>query len=107
MITVSEKVKVLDIAKEGKSDAAIARHYGVNECTICYIKKDEVNIREMAAITFNTTAKRIVTSHNKTVVGMEAALALWIADSRKKNIPLYTNMTTPTLSSCMILSLLR
>ena len=75
MMTISEKVKILDIAKEGKSYAAIARHYRVNESTICYIKKDEVNIRKTAAVAFYSTAKRVVSFRNKTIVHMEAALA--------------------------------
>ena len=33
MITMSEKVKLLDMLEEGRSFAAVARHYGVNEST--------------------------------------------------------------------------
>ena len=55
-----------------------------NEAIVRYIKKDEANIRKTAAIIFNTTAKREVTPHDKRIVKTEAALALWIADSRKK-----------------------
>ena len=75
MMTISKTVKILDMVKEGKSYAAKARHYRVNESAILYIQKDEGNIRKTAAITFNTTAKRVATSHNKTIC-MEAALAL-------------------------------
>ena len=44
MMTNPKKVKVLDMAKEGEFFAAIARHYGVNESTIRYVKKDEVTL---------------------------------------------------------------
>ena len=49
-------------------------------------------MRQTASISFNKEAKRVITSRNKTLVKMEAALALWIADCRKKNVSLHTNM---------------
>ncbi|XP_013360806.1 PREDICTED: tigger transposable element-derived protein 1-like isoform X2 [Chinchilla lanigera] len=91
MLTIKEKVELLDMLKEGKSYAAVGRHYGINESTVRYIKKDEKNIRSTATITFNKTAKRVVTSRNKAIVRMECALALWINDCRKKSISLDTN----------------
>ena len=39
VMTLQEKVKLLDLVKEGKSYAAVGRHYGVNESTVRYIKK--------------------------------------------------------------------
>ena len=50
------------------------------------IKKDEKNIRSTAAVCFNKTAKRVVTSRNKVMVRMESALSPWISDCRKNNI---------------------
>lgn len=91
MLTIAEKVKLLDMLKEGRSYADVGRHYGINESSVRYIKKDEKNIRSTATVTFNKTAKRVVTSRNKDIVRMESALALWISDCRKKNIPLDTN----------------
>ncbi|XP_029640401.1 tigger transposable element-derived protein 1-like [Octopus sinensis] len=64
----------------------------MNESTVHYIKKDEVNIRKMSAITFNKSEKRVVMARNKTIIRMEAALAVWIADCQKKNIALDTNI---------------
>ena len=37
-MTLHEKVELLHMAKEGKSNAAVGRHYGVNESTVRYIK---------------------------------------------------------------------
>ncbi|CAE1326199.1 unnamed protein product [Acanthosepion pharaonis] len=91
-ITIAEKMKLLDILKEGIIFAAVARHFSVNESTVRYIKKDEANIRKTAAITFNMSAKRLVTARNKTIIRMEATLAVWIADCRRKNIALNTNI---------------
>ena len=62
----------------------MARHHGVNKSTVCYIKKDEVNIPKTAAITMSTEAKRVAIPHNERIVKMEAGLALWITDCRKK-----------------------
>lgn len=71
MTTVSEKVKLLDTLKEGVSYVAIARHYNLNDSTVCYIREDEQKIRKMTSITFNEDAKRVVTPHNKRIVKME------------------------------------
>ena len=91
MMTIAEKVTLLDMLKEGRSYAAVARHFGVNESTVRYIKKDEAKIRKTASITFSKSAKRVVTARNKAIVSMEGALSIWIADCRKKQIPLDTN----------------
>lgn len=80
----NKKVKLLDMLwEEEKSCAAIARHYGLNELTIRYIKKDEA---------YTQNAKRTATAHNNYIAGMELALAPWITDCRKKNIWLDTNI---------------
>ena len=76
MMTVSIKVMLLDMLKEGRSFAAVARHYGVNESTVRYVKKDEANIRKTAAITVTTEAERVATPRNEKIVKMEAALAV-------------------------------
>ena len=70
--------------KEGGSFVVVVRHYGVNESTVRYIKKDEANICKTAAITVSTEAKRVATPRNKKIVTMEAVLALWITDCWKK-----------------------
>ncbi|XP_004082589.1 tigger transposable element-derived protein 1-like [Oryzias latipes] len=92
MLTVTQKVGLLDMLKEGRSYSAVGRHYGLNESTVRYIKKEENNIRRTAAISFNKDAKRVVTVRNKTIIRMESALALWISDCRKRNITLDTNI---------------
>uniref|UniRef100_UPI00358E0465 tigger transposable element-derived protein 1-like n=1 Tax=Myxine glutinosa TaxID=7769 RepID=UPI00358E0465 len=91
MQTIVEKVQLLDMLKQGRSFAAVGCHYGINESSVRYIKKDEKNIRMTAAVSFNKTAKRVVTSRNKAIVRMESALALWISDCRRKDISLDTN----------------
>ncbi|XP_017165864.1 tigger transposable element-derived protein 1-like isoform X2 [Poecilia reticulata] len=91
MLTIAQKVELLDMLKEGKSYAAVGRHFEINESSVRSIKKEEKNIRTTAAVSFNQNAKRVVTVRNKTIVRMESVLALWINDCRKKNITLDTN----------------
>ena len=86
VMTIAEKVKLPDMLKAGTSFAALGCHYGISESTVHYIKKDEKKIRQTASISFNKEVKKVVTSGNKTIVKMQTALALWIADCRKKNI---------------------
>ena len=52
-MTISEKIKLLDLLKQGQSYAAVARQYGVNESTVRYIKKEEANIRKTYNLSFN------------------------------------------------------
>uniref|UniRef100_A0A8C5PWV6 HTH CENPB-type domain-containing protein n=1 Tax=Leptobrachium leishanense TaxID=445787 RepID=A0A8C5PWV6_9ANUR len=86
--TLQEKVELLDLLREKKSYAAVARHYGINESTVRYIKKKEAAIRSTVAVSFCDSAKKVTTVRNKNIVRMESALALWFTDCRKKNIPL-------------------
>ncbi|XP_077397631.1 heterogeneous nuclear ribonucleoprotein U-like protein 1 isoform X5 [Festucalex cinctus] len=86
MLTIQEKIKLLDMLREGHSYATVACHYGLNESTIRYIKKQEKNIRYTASVSFNLSAKRTATSQNATILRMESALALWITDCRRKNV---------------------
>lgn len=90
--TLHEKAELLDMLKEQKSYAKVARHYGINESTVRYIKKKEAAIRSTVAVSFCDSAKKVSTVRNKDIVRMESALALWISDCRKKSIPLDGNI---------------
>ena len=89
MLTIAEKVELLDMLKEGKGYAATGRHSGINESSIRSVKKEENYIRTTAAISFNEDAKRIASVRNKTMVGIESALAVWINDCRKRHHPCF------------------
>ncbi|XP_068617067.1 tigger transposable element-derived protein 1-like [Brachionichthys hirsutus] len=90
MLTIDEKIRLLDMLKEGKSNAAVGRHYDLNESSVRSIKREERKIRATADITVSKTVKRVLTPRFKAIVRMESALASWIGDCRKKNIPLDT-----------------
>ncbi|XP_070612805.1 tigger transposable element-derived protein 1-like [Erythrolamprus reginae] len=91
MLTIKEKIELLDMLKAGRSNVDVGRHYGINESTVRYIRKDEKKIRQTSQITFNKAAKRMVTPRNKRLMKMEAALSVWVQDCRKKSIALDTN----------------
>uniref|UniRef100_A0A3B3QV94 HTH psq-type domain-containing protein n=1 Tax=Paramormyrops kingsleyae TaxID=1676925 RepID=A0A3B3QV94_9TELE len=71
-LTIQEKVKLLDMLWEGKRYADVARHYGLNESTVRYIKKDEKNIRATTSLSFSQTGKRVATPQNKAIIKMES-----------------------------------
>ena len=87
-MTLHEMVELLDMVKEGKSYAAVGRHYGVNESTLHYIKKNEKAIRSSVASSF--CVKMVNVAQNKAIIRIEFALAFWIQDLGNKNIPLDT-----------------
>ncbi|XP_070618050.1 tigger transposable element-derived protein 1-like [Erythrolamprus reginae] len=91
MLTIKEKIELLDMLKAGHSNVEVGRHYGLNESTVRYIKKDEKKIRQTSLISFNKAAKRVVTPRNKRLMKMEAGLSVWLEDCRKKSIALDTN----------------
>ncbi|XP_070600307.1 tigger transposable element-derived protein 1-like [Erythrolamprus reginae] len=91
MLTIKEKIELLDMLKAGRSNVDVGRHYGINESTVRYIRKDEKKIRQTSQIMFNKAAKRMVTPRNKRLMKMEAALSVWVQDCRKKSIALDTN----------------
>jgi hypothetical protein len=92
VMTLPEKVALLNKVKDGLSYAAVARLYSINESTVRYIKKKEAEIRKAVDSTFCTKAKTVSTVRNEHIVRMETALSIWITDSRKKNIPLDGNV---------------
>ena len=86
---------------EGKSYVAKGQYYGINEFSVRSIKKEENNIRTMAAISFNKDAKRVATVRNKTMVRMESALTLWINDCRKKTLRWIRTLSAQKLEHCI------
>ena len=81
-----KEVELLDMAKEGTSYAAVWRHYGVNESTVRYIRKNEKAIRSSVASSF--CVKMVNDVRNKAIFRMKFASAFCIQDLWKKNVPL-------------------
>lgn len=91
VMTLSEKVILLDKLRCGMSYAACSREYGVNESTVRYIKKNEKEIRQAVINSAPTTAK--VTQHVRDgiIIKTEKALNIWIEDLNRRHIPVDTN----------------
>ena len=92
VMSLQEKVALLDLLRDGKSFVAVSRYYQVNESTVCYIKKNEEAIRHSAAASFGSCAKVVTKVRNNIIVRMESALALWISDCSRKNVILDGNI---------------
>uniref|UniRef100_A0A3B3IPJ2 HTH psq-type domain-containing protein n=1 Tax=Oryzias latipes TaxID=8090 RepID=A0A3B3IPJ2_ORYLA len=84
VLTLHEKIELLDKLMGGKSYSAVGRHYGLNESTVRYIKKNEKEVRSSVASVFCGSAKMVNVVRDKTIVKMESALAFWFQDLRKK-----------------------
>nr|XP_033817470.1 tigger transposable element-derived protein 1-like [Geotrypetes seraphini] len=85
--TLQEKVELLDMLQRVKSSSAVARHYGINESTVRYIKKNEKAIREAVAAATPAGAKTLHVVRDVNLSRMEAATFLWVQDCYKKRIP--------------------
>ncbi|XP_061143104.1 tigger transposable element-derived protein 1-like [Syngnathus typhle] len=90
MIPLYEKVKILNMLREGMKFSAVARSYGMSESTIRSFKKEEAKIRSTVSLNGSQTLKRVISNRNKYIVRMESALVRWITQCREKNIPLNT-----------------
>nr|XP_060643975.1 tigger transposable element-derived protein 1-like [Anolis sagrei ordinatus] len=92
VLTLSEKVKVLDlIRKEKKSCAEVAKMYNKNESSIREIMRKEKEIRTSVAV-LPQTAKVTSTLRDKYLVKTEKALNLWIEDMNREGIPIDGNV---------------
>ena len=92
VMTLTDKVKVLDTLKEGKSVVAMGRMFGVNESTIRSIQSKEKSIRDAVKGSAPTSAKTTHQIRDKCMTKMENALFIWLGDCHKKGIPVDTNI---------------
>ncbi|KAL7306176.1 hypothetical protein TKK_0001621 [Trichogramma kaykai] len=86
-MTLSDKIKVLDLLKNGEIVAAVARKFDVNESTIRTIRKNKEKIFQSVQ-QLGQYAKQVKTSRNVNLEKMEEMLILWIQDVIRRNIPL-------------------
>ena len=59
MRIITEKVKILDMPKEGRRHAAVGRYYGVNELPVRCIKEHGKDTSTTAIISSYEDAKRV------------------------------------------------
>ncbi|XP_042228054.1 tigger transposable element-derived protein 1-like [Homarus americanus] len=92
VMTLEEKVAVLDLIKGGMSVAAVAQRKGRNESSVRSIKIREKEIRETVSKSASFTAKVTSQVRDVTLVKVEKALNIRVEDMNQKHIPIDGNM---------------
>jgi DNA topoisomerase IB len=92
VMTLLQKVEVLDKLASGMGASVVGRLFSVNESTVRYIKKKEKLIRESVGQSVSASAKVACVVRDRALVKMEKALSLWIEDMSQKNEPVDQNM---------------
>ncbi|XP_042225922.1 CENPB DNA-binding domain-containing protein 1-like [Homarus americanus] len=86
VMTLQEKVELLNKLREGMSFAAVGRLYNLNESTVLTIKKWEKDICDAVSASAPRSAKHVSQVREKAMVKMENALFLWIEDQHRKGV---------------------
>ena len=92
VMSLADKVKVLDKLREGKSFAAVGRLFNKNESTIRSLEKHEEEIRRAVITSTDSASKTTHQVRDKIVVKMEKALFIWLEDSHQNGLPVDSNM---------------
>lgn len=88
VMSLAEKIKVLDKLRAGESATAVGRLFNVNESTVRSIKKTEKSIRESVAASAPVSAKIVSQVRNKSLEETENALSVWLEDMSQKRVPI-------------------
>ena len=89
VMTLADKLKILNLLKSGEKIAHIARRFSVNESTIRTIRANEEKIRESAKVLGRHAEFTKVARHNL-IEKVEEMLIIWIQDLMHKKIPIGT-----------------
>ncbi|XP_058809920.1 tigger transposable element-derived protein 1-like [Phymastichus coffea] len=89
VMSLADKLKILNSLRDGDKVAAIARRFEVNESTIRTIRDSEAKIRESAQI-LGQHAQAAKVVHHNFIEKAEEMLMIWIQDLIHKKIPLST-----------------
>ena len=88
VMSLADKLKVLEMLENGESGVAVGKAFSVNESTIRGIKKSGADIRASAARGTPTSNKSIGRSRDVALEKTESALSIWIEDQTQKKVPL-------------------
>uniref|UniRef100_UPI00358E44AC tigger transposable element-derived protein 1-like n=1 Tax=Myxine glutinosa TaxID=7769 RepID=UPI00358E44AC len=86
VMTLCEKIGLLDRLARSESLASVGRYYGINESTVRYIRKSEGKIRASVAASALQSAKMSFQSRDPNIERMEKALNIWITDQTRKKM---------------------
>uniref|UniRef100_UPI00358E9BDB putative CENPB DNA-binding domain-containing protein 1 n=1 Tax=Myxine glutinosa TaxID=7769 RepID=UPI00358E9BDB len=86
VMSLSQKVELLDWLSRGESAASVGRHSGINKSTVRYIRKKEKRIRD--SISASTVSSTNVVTHVQDVhiKWIEKALSIWIENNVQKSM---------------------
>ena len=87
VLSISKKVKILDMIEIKKSYAEIARFYGKNESSIREVMTNKEKIRASFSVA-PQTAKVTAIAPDTVLMKMEKALNFWLEDMNRKRVPL-------------------
>uniref|UniRef100_UPI0035902E27 putative CENPB DNA-binding domain-containing protein 1 n=1 Tax=Myxine glutinosa TaxID=7769 RepID=UPI0035902E27 len=90
VMSMSQKVELLDWLSREDSAASVGRHYGVNESTVHEIRKNEKAISEniSASAVSNTKVVTHLRDVHILIERMQNALSIWFEDNTQKSMPL-------------------
>lgn len=88
VMTLQQKVEILNLLDGGMSYACCARKYSVNESTIRYIKKRGALVRSAVCDGASEWAKNTSYIRDEAVIKMEKALAVWMENANRRRIPM-------------------
>lgn len=88
-MTLADKLKILNLLKDGERVSIIARRFNVNESTVRTIRANEDKIRESAKI-LGKHAEHTMRARCNLVEKSEEMLIIWIQDLMHKKIPIST-----------------
>ncbi|XP_027973462.1 transmembrane protein 186 isoform X1 [Eumetopias jubatus] len=92
VMTLQEKVELLDMYCRLKSAAAVARHFKINESSVRTIVKKEKEIREAVVAATPAGAKTLHFLRDTLLSRIENAAFMWVQDCYKKGIPIDSSM---------------
>jgi hypothetical protein len=92
VMTLLQKIDVLDRLASGMGASVVGRQFGVNESTVRYIKKKEKQIRDTVGNSAPVSANVSCVVRDRALVKTEKALSSWIEYMQQEKAPVDQNM---------------
>lgn len=91
VLNIADKVKIINLLKEGEKVAAVGRKFNISESSVRTIRDNREKILKSAAdLGSHTHLNKVV--RNLNIVKMEEMLIVWIQDLIHKKIPVDTRV---------------
>lgn len=91
VLSLSEKLELLDLLKTGAKATAVGRVFGLNESTVRSIKAKEAKIRRSAGNVGTRASSKVAYTREHLLEKTEQALGLWI-ELNRKNVPIVSQL---------------